>query len=197
MVPAQLLCCYPGNVGFAAAVAASLLRVLEDMPAETRVLFSAHGLPQRIVAEGDPYPWQVQQSVTAVLAALGRQCDAAICYQSRVGPLRWLEPSIDAEIRRAGSQRRPLIVVPIAFVSEHSETLVELDRDYARLAAEVGVPIYRRLPTVSSDHAFIAGLAELVNGMLRADAEIASSTVERLCPLEYARCPLRSFLERR
>ena len=83
-----------------------------------------------------------------------------VCYQSRVGPLEWIEPATDAEIRRAGaSDKRALVVCPIAFVSEHSETLVELDIEYRHLAEQNGAPAYVRVPTVATHPAFIGGLA--------------------------------------
>jgi len=85
-----------------------------------------------------------------------------ICYQSRVGPLEWLGPATDAEIRRAGKDGKGLIVAPIAFVSEHSETLVELDIDYRHVADASGVSHYVRVPTVGVAPSFIAGLAALV-----------------------------------
>ena len=188
-VPTRLLCCYPRDRGFVAAVAAPLRQALAEMPSGTRVLFSAHGLPQRIVDAGDPYPWQVGESVAAVKDTLSRTCDSVICYQSRVGPLKWLEPSTELEIRRAGAEKRPLIVVPIAFTSEHSETLVELDRDYARIAAAAGVPVYRRLPTVGTDPLFIAGLAELARRLFEQRDEIAPADGIRVCPALCGGCP--------
>jgi ferrochelatase len=87
-----------------------------------------------------------------------------ICYQSRVGPLEWIKPYTEDEIRRAGSDKVPVVLVPVAFVSEHSETLVELDMDYRELAARAGVPAYVRVPTVGTAPEFIAGLARLVQG---------------------------------
>ena len=189
--PTRLLCCYPDDRGFVEAVAAAVARALEETPAgePIRVLFSAHGLPERIVAAGDPYRWQVERTVAAVLAALERPgLDAVLCFQSRVGPLAWLKPATDEEIRRAGAERRSLIVVPIAFVSEHSETLVELDRDYGRLAADSGVPSYRRLPTVGTDPRFIAGLAREVRGLAEEGGRIRSTTGGRLCPPEFTGC---------
>ena len=190
--PTRLLCCYPDDPGFVDAIATSLARALEEMQAGEpfRVLFSAHGLPERIVAEGDPYRWQVERTVAAVLARVDRPgVDAVLCFQSRVGPLAWLKPATDAEIRRAGAERRSLIVVPIAFVSEHSETLVELDRDYGRVAASSGVPSYRRLPTVGTDPLFIAGLARDVHALAQDGPSIRSNTGARLCPLEFGGCP--------
>ncbi|HYC13100.1 MAG TPA: ferrochelatase, partial [Stellaceae bacterium] len=111
-----------------------------------------------------------------------------LCFQSRVGRLKWLGPETADEIRRAGRERRPLIVVPIAFVSEHSETLVELDRDYARLAEASGVPRYRRLATVGIDPHFIAGLAALVREGIGKGLD--SSVGGRICPREFSGCPL-------
>ena len=186
------LCCYPDSQGFVDALAEPLARGLEDMPAgeRLRVLFSAHGLPERIVAAGDPYRWQVERTMSGVLARLGRpDLDAVLCFQSRVGPLAWLKPATDEEIRRAGAERCSLIVVPIAFVSEHSETLVELDRDYGRLAASAGVPRYRRLPTVGTDPLFIAGLArDLRRLAAESGLPVRSNTGARLCPPQFGGC---------
>src|SRR5262249_42894641 len=127
-----------------------------DPSVPLRVLFSAHGLPEAIVRSGDPYQWQIEQSVAQVLAAWG---DATghwvICYQSRATPQQWIGPSPDAEIERAAHDRTAVLVVPIAFVSEHSETLVELDVEYKALADRLGVPRYFRVPTQNSDAAFI------------------------------------------
>lgn len=164
-VPTRAVCCYPTEAGFIAALASAIGRAIDDWPAEIgapRLLLSAHGLPQRIVAGGDPYQSQVEQTARAVRAALGRDIEALVCYQSRVGPLKWLTPATDAEIRRAGQERRGVIVAPIAFVSEHSETLVELDIEYRHLAAASGVPRYVRVATVGAAESFTAGLATLV-----------------------------------
>jgi ferrochelatase len=190
--PTRVLCCYPDDRGFIEAVVAMLGRALDETPAgaRVRVLFSAHGLPERIVAAGDPYRWQVERTVAAVLAMLGRPgLDAVLCFQSRVGPLAWIKPATDEEIRRAGAEGRSLIVVPIAFVSEHSETLVELDRDYGRLAEAKGVPSYRRLPTVGVDPLFIDGLASEVRRLAVEDRAVRSNTGARICPPEFSGCP--------
>ena len=189
--PTRLLCCYPDEAGFVEAIVEPLSSALEETPTgeRVRVLFSAHGLPERIVAEGDPYRWQVERTVAAVLARLGRPgLDAVLCFQSRVGPLAWLKPATDEEIRRAGAERCSLIVVPIAFVSEHSETLVELDRDYGRLAEASGVPRYRRLPTVGIDPRFIAGLASEIRRLGEPGSAIRSSAGGRLCPPTFGGC---------
>ncbi|HEX4636561.1 MAG TPA: ferrochelatase, partial [Rhizomicrobium sp.] len=134
-----------------------------------------------------PYQWQVEQSAAAILKALdGPGWDAVVCYQSRVGPLEWIGPSTDAEIARAGRDGKGVIVAPIAFVSEHSETLVELDIEYRRLAGEAGVPDYRRAATVGTHPDFIEGLAGLVRAGV--DEKTVTCGEGRLCPVAYKRC---------
>ncbi len=193
--PTRTLCCYPEDPGLAAAQVALLQPVLADLP-RCRLLFSAHGLPQRVVDGGDPYQWQVERTAAAIVAGLeaagAAVPDWQICYQSRVGPLKWIGPSTDDEIRRAGAEQLPVVVVPLAFVSEHSETLVELDIEYAELARESGVPDYRRVPALGTEAAFIAGLAGLVRASLAREGEApACADGTRLCPADWSRCPVR------
>jgi ferrochelatase len=163
--PLRVVQPYSTVLGFIAALAGLIGPVVGE--AETshkaRLLLTAHGLPLKIVRAGDPYPNQIEETAAAVVAALGRpDLDWMVCYQSRVGPLAWLGPATDDEIRRAGRDGVAVVVAPISFVSEHSETLVELDRDYRRLAESCGVPGYYRVPAVGTDPRFIAALAELV-----------------------------------
>ena len=163
--PTGTLCCYPAEPGFIAALT-RLIRPLYQAAANhgrTRVLFSAHGLPEKIVRAGDPYQWQCERTAEALVVALGiPNLDWVSCYQSRVGPLKWIGPETAAEISRAGREGVAVVVVPVAFVSEHSETLVELDVEYRSLAERSGVPAYLRAPTVGVEPEFIAGLARLV-----------------------------------
>jgi ferrochelatase len=183
-VPHNEVCCYPTERGFVAALAAGLAHALKEAKngVSYRVLFSAHGLPKRVIDGGDPYQWQVERTVEAILAALGRDdIDWSICYQSRVGPLEWIGPATDAEVRRAGADGKGVIVVPVAFVSEHSETLVELDIEYRHLAKDSGVPDYVRVPTVRANRDFIAGLAALVVSAVNA-AHPVTCIPGRLCP---------------
>jgi len=177
--------------GFIAAIAALIRQGLAEIPAgiACRVLFSAHGLPKKVVAGGDPYQFQVEATVAALRAALNLPAlDSVICYQSRVGPLEWLDPATDAEIARAGAAGIALVVVPIAFVSEHSETLVELDIEYRHLAEHSGVPAYRVVPAVGVESAFIAGLAALVRQTVSTGLHCGEGA--RLCAREFTRCPL-------
>lgn len=178
--PTRAVYCYPAEIGFVEAIAELIRRMLAetgDSTARTRLLLTAHGLPKRIVRAGDPYPDQVETTARAVVAALGQPgLDWRLCYQSRVGPLEWIGPSVDDEIRRAGADRAAVVVAPISFVSEHSETLVELDHDYRNLAERSGVPGYRRVSAVGVEPRFIAALAALVRNaqpLSRAGAGVA------------------------
>jgi ferrochelatase len=192
-VPTSAVCCYPTEPGFIAALAEGIRGALDALDASKRprLLLTAHGLPERVIAAGDPYQRQVEETAAAVLRKLAMPgLDARVCYQSRVGPLRWIGPATDEEIRRAGAERRALAVAPIAFVSEHSETLVELDMEYAHLARESGVPAYRRAPTVSTAPLFIEGLAALVRAALARGPGVASASGGRHCPAGYRGCAL-------
>ena len=188
--PTAIIGCYPKAPGFIKAHARLLQMALAEADCEKsppRVLFSAHGLPKRIILSGDPYQWQVEETASAVVRQLAVEgLDWRVCYQSRVGPLEWIGPSTEDEIARAGIEGKSVIVVPIAFVSEHSETLVELDIDYRRRAATAGVPIYRRVSTLGVTPEFIRELADIT----RAVAQNGSHTCpqNRICPTQFARC---------
>lgn len=183
--PTETVCCYPVEPGFVGAIAAPIRERWREASAAgaPRILFSAHGLPKKIVEGGDPYPWQCERTVEAVVSALAIPgLDWRLCYQSRVGPMEWIGPATDDEIRRAGADGVPVVVVPVAFVSEHSETLVELDIEYRALAEDAGVPLYLRCPTVGVSASFIEGLARLVRSAL--DGKCGN----RSCPTTATGC---------
>lgn len=186
--PISTLCCYPDDLGFVSAYADLVTKQLAEIEGERpRLLFSAHGLPKKIVDAGDPYQWQVEQSVAAIVKKLDiPDLDYRICYQSRVGRLEWIGPSTDEEIHCAGNEKKALMVIPVAFVSEHSETLVELDIEYAELARETGVPAYYRIPTVDTHPDFIAGLARLVKNIDR--GKTSSLCGKAICPKSMKAC---------
>lgn len=158
---------YETNAGLVNAYAKLIKPIYEDVKAKAgkapRILFSAHGLPQKTIDAGDPYQKQVYATCKAVVAALNIPgLDWKNTFQSRVGPLKWIEPYTDKEIEVAGGEKMPLLIVPIAFVSEHSETLYEIEQQYRELAKEKGVPVFARVPAVATHPDFIDGLAELV-----------------------------------
>ncbi|MDE0241921.1 MAG: ferrochelatase [bacterium] len=194
-VTTRAVCCWPRACGFVGSYAAAVRSALDDTAGQpARVLFSAHGLPEKIIRGGDPYQWQVEQTASAIVDDIGRSdLDWTVCYQSRVGPLDWIGPSTDGEIDRAGREGTGVVVVPVAFVSEHSETLVELDIEYRQRARDAGCPFFRRIPAVSCDDTFIEGLAALVRSVLDGDRpELASGHGGRICPASFKRCPLRT-----
>ncbi len=197
MAKTTSLCCYPTDPAYAAATAGLVRAAYDKARAELdpaiglRVLFSAHGLPETIVKRGDPYQAQIELTVAAVLQAWGApDLDSTICYQSRATPQKWIGPSTDEEVERAGRDKVAVLVVPIAFVSEHSETLVELDIEYRHLAEKAGVPGYYRVPTQNTDPAFIAALADLVFGALRDGPGLCSHRGKhRVCAADRLDCP--------
>lgn len=188
------ICCYPQNEGFVEAICALTQEKLLTLNPDKKIhlLFSAHGLPKKVIAKGDPYQRHVEETVEAVLKRLkgvleSYDYEAVTCYQSRVGPLEWIGPATDDEIKRAGLEKAQVLMIPVAFVSEHSETLVELDVLYADLAKEVGVSSYVRVPTVATHPKFIAGLKRLV---LNASGGAQSGMMtQRRCSGDKSQCP--------
>ena len=186
----RTVCCYPTADGLVAAHA----KAIEDKwvqagrPEGLRLLFSAHGLPEKIVKAGDPYQAQIEATAGAVAARLSRPWDWRVSYQSRVGLMKWLGPSTDEEVRRAGAEGKGVMVVPIAFVSEHVETLVELDHEYAELARDVGCTPYLRVPALGVEARFIDALVEATIEALGRDAGVRPCGAWR-CPAAHGKCP--------
>ncbi len=189
----RTVCCYPTATGLIEAHARAIRQVWEEAgkPQGLRLLFSAHGLPQNIVDGGDPYQAQIQATAEAVAEQLPEFSDWRVCFQSRVGRLQWLKPSTDDEIKRAGEEGLGALVVPIAFVSEHVETLVELDHEYAQLAEEVGCSPYLRARTPGVREEFIGELARVVLETLDRENSVAPHGSWR-CPAGHSKCALRS-----
>ena len=185
----RAICCYPQGDGWIEAQAEGIRSVLAeagDRP--VRVLFSAHGIPEKLVAKGDPYQEQVEATVAAIMARLG-PVDHQICYQSRVGPMKWLGPSTPDAIADLGKKGIGAVVVPVAFVSEHIETLVELDIEYGELAHELGVSPYLRTPTVSLSEPFIAMLSDAVVGSLHRTGDAPYGPG---CQARWKACPFQN-----
>ncbi len=190
--PQKLICCYPTDPGFVAALAritaAAIARAIAKPQAPIKVIFSAHGLPKKIVDRGDPYVAQVSASVNAVVEALSLPAaEWMVAFQSRVGPLEWVGPPTDHAIEEAAGAGKAVVVVPVAFVSEHSETLVELDIEYRHLAEKRGAAAYERAPTVAEDPDFIAGLAALVRVSLDTPQRVQPGSGALVCR-DWPRC---------
>ncbi len=160
--------CYPVHADFIKAVThlvSQALEKIEDL-SSYHLLYTAHGLPERIVQQGDPYQKQVEFTVQAVQKKLNVSLPYSLSYQSRVGPLKWIGPSCEEEIERLGREGKNIVLIPVAFVSEHSETLYELDIQYQQLAKASGVQDFIRIPTVSTHPDFINCLADLCHQAL-------------------------------
>lgn len=159
----KTICCYATLRGFAQANADLIQRELSHFQHPPRLLFSAHGLPEKLIKAGDPYVTHVAETAAAILKEMPEEInDWTICYQSRVGFLPWTKPDLESEMRRAAGDQKGVLIVPLSFVSEHSETLVELDITYKAFAEKIGLRAYRRVPTVSCHPLFIEGLAALI-----------------------------------
>ncbi|WP_366928847.1 ferrochelatase [Phenylobacterium sp.] len=189
----RTVCCYPTAQGLIEAhvQAIGAAWVAAGSPPNLRLLLSAHGLPQRVVDGGDPYEAQVEATAAAIAERLPQFPDWRVCYQSRVGRLVWLGPSTDDEIRKAGAEGRGVLIAPIAFVSEHVETLVELDHDYALVARAAGCSPYLRAQTPGLQADFIAELARAVLGAAGGEHDLGPHGPWR-CPAGHAKCALRT-----
>lgn len=192
-VPTQAVCCYPTQPEFVQSYAQLIKAKYEEAAQHgtPRVLFSAHGLPEKIIKKGDPYQWHVEETTKAIVAALGiENLDFINCYQSRVGPLKWIGPNTEKVIEETATRGQPIVLAPIAFVSEHSETLVELDIEYKELAEAHGLHHYFRVPTVSVNAHFIAALTDICLS-LTTEQRICSHTGARLCPTPWKKCGMK------
>jgi ferrochelatase len=196
VAPVTSMCCYHADPSFVAAFAAGVKQEYEaalaalDGKAKLRVLFSAHGLPETIVTKGDPYQHQIERTAAAAVRVMDiPDLDWVVCYQSRATPQKWLDPSIEHTLNQAAEDGVAVLVVPIAFVSEHSETLVELDVEYRDYAAAKNIPGYFRAPAQNSDPAFIDSLATLVRSSLARGPGLCSWAGGRTCPKNHRDCP--------
>lgn len=176
---------WPAHPGFIAAMAETVAEGLGRFDPAIRprvpVLFSAHSLPMRVIRRGDTYPQEVAATVHLVVERLQLPNPYLISYQSEVGPVSWLGPSTETMIRQFGERgHRHLLVVPIAFTSDHIETLSELDREYGHLAHTVGITHYHRAPALNDRPGFLDALAALVHGHLES-GEVHSSQYPMNC----------------
>jgi len=186
-VKTKTICCYPTQNNFLESHANLIKKTIKNLENKNfKLLFSAHGLPENKIKKGDPYQWQVEKTVEGIMGKLTNEnLDHIICYQSRVGPLQWIGPSTDEIIIKYSKEKKGIVIVPVAFVSEHSETLVELDIEYKKLAEKNGCSFYKRVPALGIEEDFIRGLVELVLKTETKDNIVSSI----MCPNKYSKCP--------
>ncbi|MGB2958164.1 MAG: ferrochelatase [Bacteroidota bacterium] len=144
-------------------ISIALNRVPREERGRVVLVFSAHGTPVKLVHAGDPYQESILRTYRAVLAAGDFNLPHRLCYQSKVGPERWLEPSLDGTIRELAAEGvSHVITVPIAFVSDHSETLWEINIETKRMARELGITHFDMSPALNTNASFVEALADLV-----------------------------------
>ena len=161
-IKTSIICCYPIDKNFINAHTNEINKKIKNLN-NFKLIFSAHGLPEKNIKNGDPYQWQVEQSVNKIVENLNYDSlDWILSYQSRVGPLKWIGPSTDNVIIENSKIGKHIVLVPIAFVSEHSETLVELDIEYKKLAKDNGCKQYTRVPALGTNEDFIKAMSELI-----------------------------------
>ena len=183
----KVICCYPTEKDFILSYA-NLIKEKINISnlAETTLIFSAHGLPENKIKQGDPYQWQVEQTVDHLVKKISiKNLNYILSYQSRVGPLKWIGPSTDIVIKNEAQKNKIIIIVPVAFVSEHSETLVELDIEYKKLAIENGSKNYMRVPAVTANQDFINSLKSSI--LEASHGNRFTSSIQ--CLTKFKKCP--------
>ncbi len=185
-IPTKKICCYPKEKNFIKAHCELINFAIKKIKnlSDYRILFSAHSLPEKIIKKGDPYQWQITETAQSIMANLKNNIDFQICYQSKIGRLKWLEPSIESALKKAANDKKNIILVPISFVSEHSETLVELDIEYKKIVENLGIKDYIRISTLSYNKNFISALASLCLKKENKD----SFYQEKTCPNLFTKC---------
>ena len=168
--------------GYVRAMADLITQALDQLPDPSagHVFFSAHGVPVSYVEEvGDPYQREIEHCVELIMQALGRPNAHTLAYQSRVGPVEWLQPYTEEAIAELAEQGiNNLVVVPISFVSEHIETLQEIDMEYREIAEEAGIETFRRVPALNTHPGFIDDMGKMVMEALESPRRLFSDVVE-------------------
>jgi len=186
-VETKTICCYPTEKNFILSYSNLIKKKINlKKLAETILIFSAHGLPENKIKQGDPYQWQVENTVKHLVEKLSiKNLNYILSYQSRVGPLKWIGPSTEKIIKEEAKKQKIIVIVPVAFVSEHSETLVELDIEYKKLAVENGSSDYLRVPAVTVNQDFINSLKSSI--LLAGSCDRFSSSIR--CLEKFKKCP--------
>ncbi|MBJ7298294.1 MAG: ferrochelatase [Dolichospermum sp.] len=157
--------------GYLQAMAELIVGELEKFPhpQDVHIFFSAHGVPKSYVEEaGDPYQQEIEECTDLIMQTLNRPNPHTLAYQSRVGPVEWLKPYTEDALKELGVKGvKDLIVVPISFVSEHIETLQEIDIEYREIAEEAGIHNFGRVPAPNTNPVFIKALSDLIIDALK------------------------------
>jgi ferrochelatase len=192
-VKTSTICCYPTDENFINAHTKEIIKKIKDLK-NFKLIFSAHGLPEKNIKKGDPYQWQVEQSVKKIIESLNDEnLDWILSYQSRVGPLKWIGPSTEDIIIENSKIGKHIVLVPIAFVSEHSETLVELDIEYKEIADANGCKNYIRVPALGINKDFIKAMSELIIKKNEYKINESLHPPKTQCPSNFKKCPCLNY----
>ena len=192
-VKTSTICCYPTDNYFVEAHKNEIFKKISNLK-NFKLIFSAHGLPEKNIKKGDPYQWQVEQSVDKIVKALNiKELDWILSYQSRVGPLKWIGPSTEDIIVENSKLGKHIVLVPIAFVSEHSETLVELDIEYKELADKNGCINYSRVPALGTNVNYIKAMSNLIINKQDYNFNGKLFPPKLQCPNQFKKCPCLSY----
>jgi ferrochelatase len=192
-IKTSTICCYPTDENFINAHTKEIIKKIKDLK-NFKLIFSAHGLPEKNIKKGDPYQWQVEQSVKKIVESLNDEnLDWILSYQSRVGPLKWIGPSTENIIVENSKIGKHIVLVPIAFVSEHSETLVELDIEYKEIADANGCKNYTRVPALGINEDFIKAMSELIikKNEYKINENLYPPKIQ--CPSNFKKCPCLNY----
>ena len=192
-VKTNTICCYPTDQNFINAHTKEITKKIKGLK-NFKLIFSAHGLPEKNIKKGDPYQWQVEQSVKKIIESLNDEnLDWILSYQSRVGPLKWIGPSTETIIIENSKIGKHIVLVPIAFVSEHSETLVELDIEYREIADANGCKNYTRIPALGINEDFIKAMSELIikKNEYKINENLYPPKIQ--CPSNFKKCPCLNY----
>ena len=192
-VKTSTICCYPTDQNFINAHTKEIIKKIKDLK-DFKLIFSAHGLPEKNIKKGDPYQWQIEQSVKKIVESLSdKNLDWVLSYQSRVGPLKWIGPSTEDIIIENSKIGKHIVLVPIAFVSEHSETLVELDIEYKEIADANGCKNYTRVPALGVNEDFIKAMSELIikKNEYKINENLYPPKIQ--CPSKFKKCPCLNY----
>ena len=188
-VKTSTFCCYPTDNSFIDAHINEIKKKVNNIN-NFKLIFSAHGLPEKNIKNGDPYQWQVEQTVDKIVKKINiENLDYILSYQSRVGPLKWIGPSTESVIIENSKFGKHIVLVPIAFVSEHSETLVELDIEYKKLAEQYGCKNYTRVPALGVNESFIKSLLKLILNKETYKFKEGLYSPKIKCPSKFKKCP--------
>jgi ferrochelatase len=192
-IKTSTICCYPTDENFVFAHKEEIINKISNLE-NIKLIFSAHGLPEKNIKKGDPYQWQVEQSVDKIIKSLNiKDLDWTLSYQSRVGPLKWIGPSTEDVIVENSKLGRHIVLVPIAFVSEHSETLVELDIEYKELANKNGCKKYTRVPALGTNINFIKAMSNLIIKKQDYNFNGKLFPPKVRCPNQFTKCPCINY----